>query len=83
MRSPFVIVGDRGSHPTAQMLLVEHHHMGERVSPDTADDPLAIGILPRRSRGDFDFFNIHVLDALAHMLTVNAIAVPQQIAGGR
>jgi hypothetical protein len=61
------------------MLLVQHDHMVKRVSPDTADDPLTIGILPRRSRGYFDLFNTPVAHAILKRLSVDRVPIPQEI----
>jgi hypothetical protein len=64
------------------MLLVQHDHMVKRVSPDTADDPLTIGTLPRRSRGDFDLFNTHVAYSILKRLSVDRVPIPQEIPRG-
>ncbi len=45
-----------------------------------ADHPLNIRILPRRPRGANDFFNPETFNPSAKALTINCIAVTQQIA---
>ena len=64
MGSPVVIVVDIGSKYPAKMPLIEHDDMIEHVAPDTADEPLAVWILPGTARGDLHLFDAQVLDAL-------------------
>ena len=63
------------------MLLVQHDDVIERVSAYTADDPLRIRILPGRLRGDFNFFNIHMLNPLLEPVAVDAIPRLVEITG--
>jgi hypothetical protein len=79
MRSPVVVVLHIGSKHASKVLLVQHDHMVKRVSPDTADEPLTIRILPRRSRGYFDFFNAHVPHSILKRLSVDRVPIPQEI----
>jgi hypothetical protein len=60
---------------TAQMLLIQHGHVIEALAPDTADEPLHVGILPRTVRRDLHFFDAQVPDALSEMVPVNAVSV--------
>ena len=61
------------------MLLVQHDHMVKRVAPDTADDPLTIGILPRTSRGNLSLFDTHVPNSILKRLAVDRVPIPQEI----
>src|SRR5262249_32269400 len=63
-----------------EMSVIEDDDMIEHVAPNAADDPLAVGILPRTSRGNLDFFDAHVLDALLERHTVNGVPIPEEIA---
>jgi hypothetical protein len=76
MRTKAVVIGEiRGEH-TPEMLLVEDDDMIEHLAPDTPDEPLAVGILPRTARGDLNFFDAYVLDALLERYTVNRVPIP-------
>src|SRR5919109_2061625 len=79
MRSPVVIVVHIGSQNTAHMPLVQYDHMIEHVAPDTADHPLAIGILPRRWGRNLHPFNARVMDSVLERGAVDGIPVPQQV----
>src|SRR5215510_850198 len=61
---------------------MQHDHMIEYVTADTADDPLTVGILPWTAGRNFHFFNAYVLDALLKMLTVDRVAVSQEVTWG-
>src|SRR5919108_5145788 len=80
MRTPVVIVIHIGSKYPAKMPLMQHDHMVERVTPNAADYPLTVWILPGRSRGNLDLFNAQVLDALLERCAVDRVPIPQQIA---
>jgi hypothetical protein len=56
MDPPSVIIVRVGSKYTLKMPLIEHNHMIEGVSPNAADNPLAVWILPRRSWRDLHLF---------------------------
>ena len=66
-----MIVVDVGLKDAAQMPLVQEDDMIEGVSPDTSDEPLAVGILPGTVGGDLDFFDAPILDSLLKMVTVD------------
>jgi hypothetical protein len=51
--------------------------MIEYITAYTANDPLAVRILPGTAWGNLHCFNTHVFDALLHMLTVDRVAVSQ------
>src|SRR6266704_5840519 len=56
MGTKAVVIGDIRSKHAPEMPLVEDDDLIERIAPDTPDEPLAVGILPRTARGDLDFF---------------------------
>ena len=61
------------------MPLVQHNDMIKELSADTADDALDIGILPRTSWGNQHLFSAHVPHLLTESVTVDPIAVAQEI----
>src|SRR5215510_3225088 len=83
MGTKSVIVGDIHREHPLEMPVVEDNDMIEYVATNTPNEPLAVGILPGTARGNFDFFDAHVLDALLQMLTVDRVAVSQQVPCGR
>src|SRR5262245_16992054 len=56
--------------------------MIEYITAYTANDPLAVWILPGTAWCSLHFFNAHVLDALLNMLTVDPVPVSQQVTWG-
>src|SRR5215831_10473592 len=83
MGAKSVIVSDICREHPLEMPVVEDNDMIEYVATDTSNEPLAVGILPGTARGNFDFFDAHVLDVLLKMLTVDRVAVSQQVTWGR
>ena len=51
----------RGEH-APEMPVVEDDDMIEHLAPDTPDEPLAVGILPRAVGRNLDLFYTQVLD---------------------
>src|SRR5262245_27589353 len=82
MRTPGVIIAHVGAKQVLQMLRVEHDDIVQTLTTDTADDPLTVGILPWTAWRNLHFFDAHVLDALLKMLTVDRVAVSQQVPWG-
>jgi len=64
------------------MPLVQYNGMTKELSADIADDTLNIGILPRTSWGNQHLFNAHVPHPLPEGVTVDSIAVAQEISRG-
>ena len=76
MGTKAVVIGDiRGEH-APEMPVVEDDDMIEHIATDTPDEPLAVGILPGTARGDLDFFDAHVLDAVLERHTVDRVSIP-------
>ena len=65
------------------MSLVEYDNVIQTFSPDRADDALAKRILPWGARCGDDFLEAHVADALLKNVTVDAIAITDQVAWRR
>jgi hypothetical protein len=61
------------------MSLIQHDHVVETLSPDTPNHPFRIRILPWTSRGNLDFFDLHLLDTPLKRFPVDAVTVVEQI----
>ena len=61
---------------------MQHDHLVDYITADTADDPLAVRILPWTAWRNCHFFDAYVLDALLKMLTVGRVAVSQEVPWG-
>jgi hypothetical protein len=62
MGTKAVVIGHiRGEH-ASEMLAVEDNDMIEHIAPDTPDEPLAVGMLPRAMGRNLDLFDTQVLD---------------------
>jgi hypothetical protein len=61
------------------MLLVEHDDIVQTLATDTADDPLAVGILPWTAWRNLHLVNTHVADALVKIRAVDRVSIPQEI----
>jgi len=71
-----MIVVHVGLQHASQMLCIEYDDIVQTLTPDTSDDPFAIGILPGTARRNLHLFDAHILDALLQMLTVDRVPVP-------
>ena len=60
------------------MVLVEHDDVVEQFAAEGADDPLAVGILPRRSGGGPDRFDAERLQTVVDFPAEDAIVVMNQ-----
>lgn len=65
-----------------EMTLVEHDGMVKALAADRTDQAFNVRILPRRSWCRDNFFDAHVLDALAEVHTIDAVAISEQETGG-
>ena len=65
------------------MSLVEDDDVIQQFSAKATDYPFNIGVLPRRSRCDDDLVNAQARHPSLNPITINAIAVSQQILRGR
>ena len=60
------------------MSLVEHDDVMKALASEGADHPLRVRILPWRSWCCYDFFDAHVLDPPAEVITVDRIPITDQ-----
>ena len=66
-----------------QMVFVEHDHVIQAFAPYRTDDAFAVRILPRRARGDRDFFDPRAFHAVLEIVAVDAVAIADQKTWGR
>src|ERR1035441_270096 len=81
MRPYLMIIFKIGFENLSQLALVEHDHSIQAFSPNGTYQPLYVGALPRRSRGDELLLDAHALNPLHEERSVDRIAIPQQILG--
>ena len=65
------------------MALIENDHVIQTLSPDRADNSLDIRILPGRARRRDNLFNTQALYPGPKPLTIDTIAIAQQVAWSR
>ncbi len=61
------------------MSLIDGDHMIEAVSAYGSDQSLAVGVLPGRTIGSFDFLNVHRLHSCRELAAVDAVVVSKQV----
>ena len=71
-----VIIVHVGPKHATQTPLVEHDRMIECLSPNTADNPLAVWMLPRRSGRNLHLVDAHVDGSLLKLSAVDRAPVP-------
>jgi hypothetical protein len=64
-----------------QVLVVEHDHMVQTFAAEGADQSLDAGILPGRAWCNELLFQTEAKGTLHKFQTVNAVAIPKEIAG--
>src|SRR5262245_40618380 len=79
MGTKAVVVGEIRSEHVPKMPVVEDDDMIKHIATDTPNEPLAVGILPRTARGNLDFFDADVLDAVLERHTVDRVPIPEEI----
>jgi hypothetical protein len=79
MRAKLVIRGDIFWQKPPEMRLVEDDHMVEQVAPDTADEPLHGGMLPRTTGRNLHLLASHVADTLLKRVTGDAVKVADHV----
>ena len=73
--SPVIVRGEDAS----QVPLAENDDMVQTRAPDRADESLREGILPWAARGRENFTDSHALHTLQEGVTVDCVAVAQEI----
>jgi hypothetical protein len=66
----------------AQRFLAEDDHVVETFSADGSDHTFDERVLPRRSRRDEDLANVHSLELFPEYVSINPIAIAQQVLRG-
>ena len=77
--SPIVVVGVAPKDP-AQLSFTGDHDTVETFSPDRADQPLSVGILPWRARRRRMISYAHRAEALEECPAVDTIAITNEMA---
>jgi len=80
MRPGAVVIIHVGREDAAQMALVEDDDMVQAFPPDRTDDPLDVGVLPRRAWRRDDLGDPQRLNLVANLEAIRGIAVAQQVA---
>src|SRR5216684_138133 len=77
-----VIVREVAGQETAQVPFAKDEYMIQTLAPDGADEPLREGVLPRAVRRREDFTDAHALHALPEHVTVDRVAITEEIGRG-
>ena len=78
-----VVVPEVASQGTAEVLFAEDDDVIQTLAPDGADEALGEGVLPRAVRRRQDFTDTHALQALAEHVTVDRVAVAEEVGRSR
>src|SRR5262249_10008564 len=74
-----MVVGEVSGQDAAEVSLAEDEHVIQALAPDGADEPFRERILPRALRGGEYIFDPHALQTVQKSMTVDAIAVAEEI----
>ena len=74
-----VVVREVASQGAAQVPFAKDEDVIQTLAPDGADEPLREGVLPRAVRRREDFTDAHALHALPEHVTVDRVAVAEEI----
>src|SRR5205807_4679781 len=77
-----VVVREVASQGAAQVAFAKDEDMIQTLAPDGADEPLREGILPWAVRRRQDFTDAHALHALPEHVTVDRVAIAEQVGRG-
>jgi hypothetical protein len=75
----FVVIRDVSPNDSTKVSLPEHNDVVETLPSDRADQPFDISILPWGSRRRRPVTDAHAFEASGHDLTIDRIAVADQI----
>jgi len=78
-----VVVREVASQGTAQVRFAEDDDVIQTLAPDGADEAFREGVLPRAVRRRQDFTDAHALQALPEHVTVDRVAVAEEVGRGR
>jgi len=74
-----VVVREVASQDTAQVRFAEDHNVVQTLASDGADEALCERVLPWTVRCRQDFADTHPLQALSERLTVDRVAVAEEV----
>ena len=77
MRSWAVVIRKIGVQDAAQVSLSEGNHMVQALSPDRANQPLHINILPWTLKGCDHFLNLDPSHSLTKIRTIDLVAIAE------
>src|SRR5207247_10319994 len=77
-----VVVREVPSQGAAQVPFAKDEYVIQTLVPDGADEPLREGVLPRAVRRREDFTDAHALHALPEYVTVDRVAIAEEIGRG-
>jgi len=77
-----VVVREVTSQGAAQVPFAKDEYVIQTLAPDGADEPLREGVLPRALRRREDFTDTHALHALPEHVTVDRVAIAEEIGRG-
>lgn len=75
MRAAVVVVVEIRDQDALQMVFAQHDDVIEALATDRADEPLDVGILPRRARGANHFFDAEAGDSFPECVAINTVAI--------
>src|SRR6185436_16898732 len=81
VRSGLMVVGEVAGQDAAEVLFAEDEDVIQALAPDRADEPLRERVLPRALRRRKNFVDAHALHAMAELLTVDLVTIPEEIGG--
>src|SRR5438445_4318237 len=77
-----VVVREVASQGAAQVSLAQDEYVIQTLAPDGANEPLREGVLPRAVRRREDFTDTHALHALPEHVTVDRVAIAEEVGRG-
>jgi len=77
-----VVVREVASQGAAQVPFAKNEDVIQTLAPDGADEPLREGVLPRALRRREDFTNTQALHALPEHVTVDRVAIAEEVGRG-
>jgi hypothetical protein len=77
-----VVVREVASQGAAQVPFAKNEDVIQTLAPDGADEPLREGVLPRALRRREDFSDPHALHALPEHVTVDRVAIAEEVRRG-
>src|SRR5215510_10498887 len=81
MRPGLMIIIEVTRQSMTQVTLIDDDQMVQTLSPDTADNPFRKRILPGTPHRRDHLFDPHSLNTVLEILSVDSVAIAQQISG--